>query len=115
MPNRHLAPEYDADGISLTRAAITKPEDAAKGPSKNGYAVVWLTAREIKDLGLTIVASPTAEDPGHCHVPEMTYDNRKTEIVIGAMFKMSRFCRGRVIYETPGSVPIQVETPPESA
>jgi len=34
----------------------------------SGWRVAALRVSEVSDLGMLVVASPTTEDPGHCHI-----------------------------------------------
>ena len=42
--------------------------EAAKGRDVAGWQVTAISVREVRELGLDVVAAPTDEDPGHCHI-----------------------------------------------
>ena len=73
----------DTDGISLTRAAITPdPRAVAEGGTLgNTYYVAEMRAGDLMaaDGGVTFKPDPTAEDPGHTVIPEMTFATIDTD------------------------------------
>jgi hypothetical protein len=77
-PHAFRPNEKDTTGLSLERARLTSPEDAARGPSGGGYYIARVRARDIRDLGLVIVPRPSVR-PGHVELPGLTYENRRTD------------------------------------
>jgi hypothetical protein len=77
----------DLDGISFDRARseahpeFRSIEEAAKGPSANGYYVAVFQVSELRAAGFTLKADPDEEhaNPGHALLVDLTYSNRKDE------------------------------------
>jgi len=68
----------DQDGLSLTRALL-EPPTALLARARNPSAVVYgASAREVRTLKLSVIPSPTPEEPGHCHIPELNSSLRST-------------------------------------
>ena len=96
----------DDDGLSITRKLLVSgPEAAAHGPSLKGYVVVWFTARELRSIQLTVVTTPTDDNPGHCSIPEMNAGNRREKETEERMSQLAAWCYDRVIFETPVAPP----------
>lgn len=72
--------EADATGLSVGRGAFHSAEaEAAKGRAGKKYYVAVLKASDIRQAGATIVPRPLESDPAHAEIPELTYDQRKTD------------------------------------
>lgn len=75
--------EEDTTGISFDRAQskahpeFHSIEEAAQGPSPNGYYVIVFRAGDLRSHGMSIVADPLEDNPGHALLQDLTYDNRK--------------------------------------
>lgn len=67
----------DADGMSFSRAIHDTPQAMVDRTSRKDAAVFAVTAGEVRSLGLSVVASPLPDQPGHCHIPELNSNNRK--------------------------------------
>lgn len=67
----------DVDGILLSRARFDTPEAMVERTARKNAAVFAVTVAEIRSLGLSVVASPLPDQPGHCHIPELNSANRK--------------------------------------
>lgn len=76
-PHRHR----DTAGISLNRAKYTTPEELAGRAAGKRYYIAALKAKDVFALGVTVVPVPLDGDPGHCEIPEMRADNRKSREV----------------------------------
>jgi hypothetical protein len=69
----------DLTGLSLERAILCSPEEAAgHGRSGRTYYVVRVKAADIRDLGLDVQPKPSVH-PGHSEIPGLRYDNRRTD------------------------------------
>jgi hypothetical protein len=78
----HLAfapTKYDVTGISLSRAKYKTVEQAAAGSSRQGYYVALLKAGDLRSKGIDVVPKPLPDDPGHCEIPSLIYQNRRTD------------------------------------
>lgn len=76
LPHR----ENDVDGLSLTRAKYSTPEEAlgAGRPGKRYYIAV-LRADDLRKKGLRIQPNPLEGNRGHCILPDIVSTNRKTD------------------------------------
>ena len=52
----------------ITSAVRLLELEANKGTDIQGWGVLTLTVSAVRKHGLDVVASPTEEDPGHCHI-----------------------------------------------
>lgn len=63
----------DVDGISFYREKVSSAEGlAATGKTPGIYYVVRVKAKDLQDLGLTVIPT-TGNLPGHVSVPELSY------------------------------------------
>lgn len=100
IATEHFRPHKtrDVDGLSLTRAKLETAEQLLARALKPGAAVFAVTARELRDIELTVVASPKPDEPGHCHIPEMCSARRDEEFVdIRRHWLVELFSRNRVL------------------
>src|SRR5437867_2518329 len=65
----------DDTGLSIVRAKYCSIEQAANGPSKQGYFVVLLRAGDLRQRGIEIAPSPIAGIPGHAEITSLTFQN----------------------------------------
>lgn len=68
-----IKPRPSEEYPSWSRENITSPErlleiEAEKGRDLSGWRVAAICVSTARELGLLVVASPTEEDPGHCHI-----------------------------------------------
>jgi hypothetical protein len=71
----------DEEGLSCTRLKITSPRDLLgqlhlDGIDPQGWMVCRILVADVEKLGLTVRASPTDRDPGHCEIrgtPQQSY------------------------------------------
>lgn len=68
-------PERDISGISLFREAVHQPGDIRPTSGKPFY-IARLTAKQIRSLGLEVVARPTNEHRGHAEIPALCSETR---------------------------------------
>jgi hypothetical protein len=68
--------KQDTTGLSLSRAKYKTVEEAAEGPSAQGYYVAGVKAGELRERGIAVIPDPLPDDPGHCELPGLTYSNR---------------------------------------
>lgn len=72
----------DEDGISLSRGKYKSPEEAARPPVIRPGKVYYLSqfkATELRKVGLEAVPMPLPNDIGHCVIPQMTSEKRRTD------------------------------------
>jgi hypothetical protein len=69
----------DITGLSLERARLASPEDAARGRGSSGYYIARIKCKDIRDLGLAVAPTPSDDRPGHVELPGLTYENRKSD------------------------------------
>lgn len=69
----------DTTGLSLERASLGSPEDAARGRSSAGYYIARVKYKDLRELGLEVVPKPTDDRPGHVELPRLNYENRKSD------------------------------------
>lgn len=69
----------DTTGLSISRARYKTAEEAARGPSAQGYYVALLQAGRLRAAGIEVVPRPLPGDPGHSELPGLTYDQRKSD------------------------------------
>ena len=74
----------DVDGLSMYRAKLTSKLTAARPrsprPGKQ-YYLATLLCSDLNDLGLTVIADPLIDSPGHCLVPRLCSKNRAEDKV----------------------------------
>jgi len=74
----------DATGISVFRAVFRSVEDAAKGPSPDGYYVVVLQTGELRARGIQVNPQPDVDgiwDDSHAELPQIRIaTKRSTEV-----------------------------------
>jgi hypothetical protein len=69
--------ERDTDGLSLWRARHVSVEEAARGRGPE-YYVAAVSVRDIRALGIEIVPDAPSGVRGHCIVPALNFDDRKS-------------------------------------
>ena len=75
----------DMTGLSMERAnSETHPDfltaaDVCKGRSPKGYVVAVLSVKTLREYGILIVPRTEGAGPGHVELPDLTYDNRRTD------------------------------------
>jgi len=67
----------DKSGLSLWRAEYKSIEESGRGREGKRYFVAVLRAGDLRRLGMEVLPAPLENDPGHCEIVELTYDNRK--------------------------------------
>jgi len=67
----------DVTGISLDRASFRSPEEAAQGPSVQGYYLAVLNIEDLWKHGIEVVPKPVPGNPGHVEIPALNSANRK--------------------------------------
>lgn len=74
----HPNKKRDAEGISLSRSALTTPEeDAARGRGPSYYIVVIPVAALIEE-NVTIQPDPIPDNTAHVLLPQLNADNRRS-------------------------------------
>jgi len=68
---------YDSDGLSLTRAKYSIPEQEAGRAKKKGCFIAVLRAGDLRQHGIAIEAKPLPDNIGHVVLPGIRYDNRR--------------------------------------
>lgn len=72
--------ESDSTGLSLGRAVYETPQQAAaRGSKGRQFYIAVLSARRMRAAGIQIAPRPLTADRGHAEVPELTFDNRRTD------------------------------------
>ena len=86
----------DDEGISLTRAkSETHPEFlddqefGLQGRNPAGYYIAWFRLTDLVAENIVVQPSPEPSDPGHVHLPDLWYDNRRDTSAIELMRKMA--------------------------
>lgn len=96
-PNRK-----DSTGISLTRRKFrTASEDAASGRSPHGYFVAVLRVGDLRAAGVEVVPTPSANNPGHCEVPQLRAEIRDSDEAYG----IASVIASELIVEVEGPFP----------
>lgn len=76
----------DETGLSLARTELKSREEAARGPSRDGYYLAEVRVQTLKDLGFSVsyrpdVIDPVTKqkiyDPSHVEIPELRADVRR--------------------------------------
>jgi hypothetical protein len=67
----------DVDGLSFSRAVFDTPDALVERSFRKNGAVFAITAGRVRALGLTVVPDPTADNPGHCLIPELGSTQRR--------------------------------------
>ena len=67
----------DTSGLSLSRAKYKSIAEAGRGREGKQYFVAVLRAGDLRRLGIEVVPRPVEDDPGHCEIADLTFDNRK--------------------------------------
>ncbi len=74
-PNRN-----DGTGLSISRAEPFKTvKQAARGRPGKSYYVAVLRAGDLRRAGIEVRPAPLPDDPGHAELPDLTYQDRKTD------------------------------------
>lgn len=71
MQDPFLPTERDDDGLSLGRGCLTPEMVAGKGPQGKEFWVVAFLAREVRSLGVSVIADAI----DHAFIPEMSRAN----------------------------------------
>jgi hypothetical protein len=77
--------EEDTSGLSMERAnSLEHPEfmtavQMAQGRSPRGYVVAVLLVKSLRELGVQIVPRTEGAGPGHVELPDLTYENRRSD------------------------------------
>lgn len=69
----------DKTGLSICREKHKTLEEAARGRPNKSYYVAVLRAGDLRTAGISVVARPLENDPGHAEIEDLTYENRKTD------------------------------------
>lgn len=73
----------DTTGLSLTRAKYSSlQEEAARGRNPKGYYVAELRAADLFEREIKIVPKPELGNLGHCELPELTFQSRRSDRAI---------------------------------
>ncbi|MDA0838831.1 MAG: hypothetical protein O3B01_15985 [Planctomycetota bacterium] len=93
----------DTTGISLSRQSVTAPEKAAaQGREGKDYYIGKVTVGALRAAGLTVVSKPLEDDPGHVEIPELNYDNRKSDNSLEIQVKLAHELCSEVVGPFPG-------------
>ena len=91
----------DLTGLSFCRAKYTTPiEEARKGQGKQ-YYIAALRAGDLREHGLDVTPKPLSNDPGHCEMPVLNYQERKTKRAEEAKLLLARKLCLRVLGPLP--------------
>lgn len=72
--------ESDTTGLSVSRAVYATPqEEASRGSRGRRFYVAILSFRSMHALGIKVVPRPLANYPGHAEIPDLTFENRRTD------------------------------------
>ena len=75
----------EISGISVERARFKSIEDAARGPSPDGYHVAVLKVADLRASGLHVVRRPEVPggyDEAHAELPDLNAGNRRSDEAI---------------------------------
>ncbi len=84
-PDAFRPKKYDLTGISVSRVRSEVQPDfldlqqIAQGRSSQGYYIVQLSVRTLRENRIDVVAKPLDDNPGHAELPQLTYENRKSK------------------------------------
>jgi hypothetical protein len=84
-------PREGDDGLSVDRAKseacplFRSIEEAAVGRSGKEYYVACLRVGVLRERGIQVVPRPIQGNPGHAEIPNLTYENRKSDKSIETM------------------------------
>lgn len=95
--------KHDETGISLFRAKHKNIEQAAEGPSSDGYFVARLRVGDVRRCGMTVAYRPhTASgfDASHVEIAELNYADRKTSLCIECREQLAD-----LVLDVPGPFP----------
>ena len=67
----------DTTGLSLSRAKYKTIQQAARGRKGKSYYVAVLCAGELRRAGMEVVPRPLFDDPGHCEIVQLTFNDRR--------------------------------------
>jgi hypothetical protein len=70
----------DKTGISVFRAKYTTPKQVAMDGCSERYYVAVLCAGDIRANGLDVIPNVSGHAPGHAELPNLTYENRRTDV-----------------------------------
>lgn len=73
--------EDDETGLSLDRAKYRSLAECARGRPGKAYFVAVLRVRDLWARGINVVPAPLPENVGHCELPQITYQIRKSDDV----------------------------------
>jgi len=93
--------DYDQTGISVFRAKYTTPELVAQNDRGKRYYVAVLRAGDLRAHGIHVVPRPEGHPSGHAEIPELTYENRRTDAAEEAKQLLARKLCLRIIGPLP--------------
>lgn len=103
-----FAPRPDEEtGISLVREKYCDVAAAACGPSRNGYWVIRISARELRRRGIVIEPRPIEGSPGHVEIPALSYpavqanSQRAEDIMVQLATELSNDAIGPFVPQQP--------------
>ena len=91
----------DLTGLSFCRAKYTTPIEAARNDRDKQYYIAVLRAGDLREHGLDVVPKPLSNDPGHCEMPVLNYQERKTDRAEEAKLLLARKLCLRVLGPLP--------------
>ncbi|MDY7009862.1 MAG: hypothetical protein SVV80_03830 [Planctomycetota bacterium] len=95
--------KHDETGLSVFRAKYVTPEQVAQNDRGKRYYVARLRAGDLRDNGIKVVPRIEGHEPGHAELPDLTYDNRSTDVGEEAQQLLAR----RLCLEVLGPFPRQ--------
>ena len=90
----------DTTGISVFRARFRSIEDAANGPSPDGYYVVVLHTGELRARGIQVSPQPDIDDvwdDSHAELPQIRIETKRTSDVEQLKQTLVEFARHRPV------------------
>jgi hypothetical protein len=74
--------DHDTTGLSFSRAKYKSPQQiGATGTEQKFYYVLAFRAGDLRNAGLEVEPRPLDGDPGHCEIPQIRTETRKTKDV----------------------------------
>jgi hypothetical protein len=72
--------ESDTTGLSVGRAKYeSSEEEAARGSNGRRFYIAILSVCRMQAARIKVMPRPLANYPGHAEIPELTFENRRTD------------------------------------
>ncbi|MAS94427.1 MAG: hypothetical protein CMO55_14605 [Verrucomicrobiales bacterium] len=72
--------KHDTDGVSVSfKPPRTDEQEGLSGRNPGGYEVATIPEKALESHQISVREDPTPENPAHAIIPELRYENRRSD------------------------------------